>query len=946
MRIVHGLAAMRPWVAVPVIVLAVLGLPSTGSAGESTWTALASPKNAFDLWVLKADEPLLSMAPIGWGPNWRWAAPPVSTAAAGDNGLNLAAPFTIDAKQGQVITLACRAHKTGERSVEYRYTLTADKDVALTMLALGFAAPAKARAGTTAARHLVATLADGTEKQLAWPVVRGPLVGLTTKLAFTLDDGQPLLISLNPACTVGLENGQLRLMLAADTFPKGMRTIAMTVTAPAPLDFAATPAAQARYVTAPVGPDWFAFAPTSDNGPSVIGMIDWLDKPAGKHGGVRLAGDAFQFEDGTPVKFWGVNLAFGGNCAPEKAIAEATAARFAKYGVNAVRLHKFCGPGWEGMGDPNDGTKLTSNGLARLDYFCAQLRDRGIYYGFSHSFGYQIRPGNRDRILAYDEIAKGLKGNTYGLINVAEDLQDLMIEMVVNLLRHPNPHTGHTYADDPALSYIELQNEDDVFFYSFGHTLDACPTYRKQLNERFAAWVQARYGSPEALAKAWAGAFRSGETATSHSLAVDANPWFMGSDHLPSLTGSARQRMLDNAAFLHDAQNRFYAKFAKAIRDAGYKGPLCGSPWQAPAMLPHYYNLRSDALVGFIDRHNYFGDGLTGTMLSQPGSGYLGTGLQQVSDRPFGISEWIHVYPDLYSAEGPAIMAAYGLGLQGWDESYEFQCSARAGFANIVGSFAFGVWDADVPTQLGQYPALARMIYRGDVKEGEVVSRRRVSLPELQEGRLAFSDRIEQSGDIKKFGGDCPPAALAAGRCVVEFTDKPGASTFPDMTRFETNRVITSTTKQLVWDHSDKGLFTVDTAGTKAVVGFAGGRSFTLGNVTIALQCPYASVFLTALDKEATLANAQHALVSALARNANTGFKVLAADDSVLSNGTAPIMLEPVKATIAIKGREIASVTVLDHDGRRTDRTIAAAGDTFAIDGARDKALYYEVVFR
>jgi len=43
-------------------------------------------------------------------------------------------------------------------------------------------------------------------------------------------------------------------------------------------------------------------------------------------------------------------------------------------------------------------------------------------------------------------------------------VQDLMIEMVVHLLEHKNPYTGKTYAHDPALSYIELQNEDDIFF--------------------------------------------------------------------------------------------------------------------------------------------------------------------------------------------------------------------------------------------------------------------------------------------------------------------------------------------------------------------------------------------------------------------------------------------------------------------------------------------------
>ena len=97
-------------------------------------------------------------------------------------------------------------------------------------------------------------------------------------------------------------------------------------------------------------------------------------------------------------------------------------------------------------------------------------------------------------------------------------------------------------------------------------------------------------------------------------------------------------------------------------------------------MLPHYYNLNSDYKVGYIDRHNYFdgkGPEMFASMLTRPGSGYLGSGLQQVVDRPFGLSEWIHVYPNVYAAEGPAIVAAYGMGLQGWDASYEFQSQAE-----------------------------------------------------------------------------------------------------------------------------------------------------------------------------------------------------------------------------------------------------------------------------
>ncbi len=57
-------------------------------------------------------------------------------------------------------------------------------------------------------------------------------------------------------------------------------------------------------------------------------------------------------------------------------------------------------------------------------------------------------------------------GSLFGSVNFAEGVQDLMIEMVVNLLQHKNPHTGRTYAEDPALAFIELQNEDDIFFYT------------------------------------------------------------------------------------------------------------------------------------------------------------------------------------------------------------------------------------------------------------------------------------------------------------------------------------------------------------------------------------------------------------------------------------------------------------------------------------------------
>ena len=119
-----------------------------------------------------------------------------------------------------------------------------------------------------------------------------------------------------------------------------------------------------------------------------------------------------------------------------------------------------------------------------------------------------------------------------------------------------------------------------------------------------------------------------------------------------------------------------------------------------------------------------------------------------------------------------------------------------------------------------------------------------------------------------------------------------------------------------------------------------------LGDVSIELQCPYASVVLTALDRGASLANTKSALISAIARNSNTGYAYFTVDGKTLDNGKEPIVLEPVKAVVSMAARPIDAVNVLDHSGRRTGKQIAVTGSHFTLDGARDRAMYYEIVFR
>ncbi len=711
--------------------------------------------------------------------------------------------------------------------------------------------------------------------------------------------------------------------------------------------------------------DWYTFRPANDNRPGAIGMSGWLESPAGQHGGVRMVGDHFEFEDGTPVKFWGVNL---GNmdCAPEKEDGRYWAERYAKYGINCIRLHKFTGTGWAGIGHPEDSTEFDPESLDRFDYFCARLKKHGVYYGWSHTFHHSVRPADAEKLAAYDEIVEHRNGGTYALVNVAEDVQNLRIEMVLNLLKHRNPYTGLTYAEDPALAFIEFQNEDCIFFYTNRNALN-CPTYRTLFMERFSDWLKEKYGTHEKLVEAWGekamDAYEvKGEHLDRRNIFPQPNPWFMGPEGLAQAAeeGTTR-RLLDTAQFMHHAQNDYYIRFRNALREAGYRGPLVGSCWRTAGGITMYYNLRSDYLVGVIDRHNYHG-GLGGwkpragefnnaSQLSRPGGGLISVGFHQVLDRPFALSEWNTVFPNEWCIESPTIIGVYGMGLQGWDASYHFATHTREGRGFMKRLDQVRLWALNRPDQMGIYPAIARMVLRGDVQEGEVISTRRVHLEQLRETEPEFvrQERLGGGGgDIKIYSGALPNEAVAAGKVAVEFTPEPEESTFPDLDLYDRGKVIRSNTGQLAWDYSEpeKGFISVDTPATKALVGFVPDRAIELTGVTMRVHTPFAGLFLTALDRGAAIEDADSLLLVAMARARNTGMRFNEEGNVLEEMGTAPILLEPVEADIAVAGREVDSVRLLDHDGHRTDRTLPVRDGRFSIDGAVDKTFYYEVVLK
>ncbi|MDD4425741.1 MAG: hypothetical protein PHS40_07440 [Mariniphaga sp.] len=732
---------------------------------------------------------------------------------------------------------------------------------------------------------------------------------------------------------------------------------------------------------------WYEFHPANIyDSASLIGLEEWHSEPAGEYGRIEVRGDKL-FYNNREMKLWGLNNTYGA-CAPDKEMADKRAAFYKKYGVNSVRLHKYAdGYGRSGIQSEESFVQLEEEALNRMDYYVHALKESGIFVKLSPTFGVKIGPGDISRVPFHREIGDITKDKriraTYGAVYLSEEIQDMQIEQTLNVLNHVNAYTGMKYADDPAIFCVELFNEDAVLWNGGNWSLERYPTIRKRTAQQFSGWLLEKYGSEENWRNSWgeeviyvdaAGLERSAlrtvvnlnrikglplqrERLASGTVVPWSYPWALDDVMRPDGNLHAlRQRLFDSAEFLTELQNAFYTRFVQAIRETGYEGEIVASNWQAGSTLGHLLNLHSDYQAGIVDRHNYFGGGngdafrnqkefKDGSMLALPGKGTLSAGLQQVTDRPFMLSEWIHVQPNEYYAEGPAILGAYGWGLNGWDVSYMFQNNDNGGFRDqiIDGNSR---WDVSNPAIMVNFPAVARQVRRLDVREAEESKLLNVHIPSLLEGKSSFLGDTEQTHDEKTFKTDKVPAeALAAVRVAVDFTGEFQDTPEFDMGAFMDGNTVVSATGELRWtpapNGEDKGGYiTVNTAATKAFIGFApGGETFDLGDgYSITPSKGFAVIYLTAKGEEETLKSAAEIVVTAMARARNKGMEFNEEENIVLKPGGTPVVMEPVKAVVNLPVS--GNLLVLDHDGNAITNE-RKFRKSFGIDGSVDQTPFY-----
>jgi len=705
--------------------------------------------------------------------------------------------------------------------------------------------------------------------------------------------------------------------------------------------------------------DWFAAIFDDDplSPDSVIDMSRLIEAPAGQKGFLRRDADRLRFEQSDqPMKFWAIGGAPGGRTPQEMTQA---AKWYRKHGINLVRQHTATGA--VGLMDANG--NFDQERLDTYDRWFAALKEQGIYTTWSviyphHGPFLQKHDGyDPDYFAELDQGDEHHDGNRQAIvvndfINLDRRLQDIAFRYFDKLLNHTNPHTGIKYKDDPALAILEFQNESNAFF----HTLnvlrgDKYPLFARMMRRAFFEFVKNKYSTQAAVARAWNNRWdRSDDWEAGELGLMGAYHW--GSDGpLHEFKGQQR-RAGDYIEFLARLQRDYYARREADVRRVGFRGVTVTTAWKSGGPAASMANLYSDTAANMIDRHNYFGGGDGGhgivegkvsnqTHLSQPGRGLLGLALFQLEDRPFGVSEWSMMPPAPFKAEAAPLYAFYGMGLQGWDASYHFNCGAhRMG----DGWPSLGKYVTYTPHYMGQFPALAFAVHNGHIQEGEIVASRRLTREDVFSGKDALGQALSGgSHDEKELVGKLvtPPEAVAVGRVTIKFGKESAIKQNVKPYWDQQSKTLKSTTGQLVWNYGDRYV-EVRSPKTQAIIGFAQAKTIDLPGVTVQVQTPFVSLIFTPLDN-AALDQSQHILITAMARDKQTG-AVYNADWSRLEQvGGPPLLMEPVQATLQFKGDTPAEVRPLDLYGVPRDETVdLQSNGSFTIDGTY-QTYYYEV---
>ncbi|MDH7568648.1 MAG: hypothetical protein QHJ73_03575 [Armatimonadota bacterium] len=715
-------------------------------------------------------------------------------------------------------------------------------------------------------------------------------------------------------------------------------------------------------------PGWFPFEPDVDpfRADAHFDLRSLNQKRAGDDGFVQARDGAFVFQrTGQPVKFWAVNASAEYD---DRGAVDFLARRLAKMGVNMVRVHS---PVFAGGDDP---TLLNHKHLDNLHYFVAAMAKEGIYTKLSFYFPlwFTVKPS-----YGLPGFEKQQNKIPFALLFFHPRMQEIYRAWARGLLTTPNPYTGRSLADDPAVAIVEIINEDNYFFWTFTPYTNIPAECMEVLERAFGEWLARRYGSIQKAVESWGAGgappkgddFANGRVGLYSAGTLTSQEWAVRSRN--------PRRAADTVQFLTEHQREFYAQMAAHFRrDLGVKCCISASNWTTAdnrvlGALDKYTNMACDVL----DRHAYFGGRVEGEgsnysvrqghLYEERTALYGPEGIVTevaYTGHPHIVSEYSYPMPNRYRAELPWLTATYG-SLTGTDGFFFFS----VGTADWLR--ANTKWPVYAPVTMGQFPAMALAFRKGYVKEGPVVfhvGARLQDLYALKGTPIAQPQNLDdlRAADVPPGGAkEVPgmpaamdPLAFFVGRVTMSVGADPGPSVVTDLTRFVDRqaKVVRSATGELAWDWG-KGVVTCSAPCAQGACGFLGAAgTLTVGDLTIACHNEYGAVMAVSLDGQ-PLSRASKILLQVMTEDQNFGWKTEPAERPtpggrpwqalrIVDLGAPPLEVRQLAGWVSLKRPDAAAlkVTALDANGYARREVGRGSGTAVRVDLLPD-CLYYVI---
>jgi hypothetical protein len=641
----------------------------------------------------------------------------------------------------------------------------------------------------------------------------------------------------------------------------------------------------------------FTLAP-DEHVPIDLSFVFEREKPAGKHGFLKVQGERMVFEDGVEGRFWGSCFNSGANF-PSHGYSEMVARRLAKFGCNMVRTHQMDAE-WAtpnifqfNRAKPKDNTRtFDAESIDRLDYLIYCLKQEGIYVFLDLLTYRQFRSG--DGVDVPQEL--GQAGKPYDYFDPR--LIELQKEFNRDLWTHTNPYTMLAYKDDPAIALTEIVNESDPFL-RFPPVLEP---YRSRLETSYRVWAE-----------------RNGQEVEEDKVDF-AQP-------TPQV-----------ARFLCQAMKDHYTDMIAHLRSIGVKVPINGTNWPVCLAVTAAHEA-----ADFCDSHTYWNFPLwespagtqTAPMVGATHNAFSTLTLNRRLDRPFFVSEWDHAWPDEWRAESPLAYAAIAA-FQGWSgvtiHTYRYgtwrgEDRLGGGASTINGITYRNHFDSfNDPAKFGLFYHAGLLLRRGDVQPG----RKSVAVQVADDGGAWLSKRAVDLSALAIL----PEAhrvgmALPGGSCEAEAVvpaDRPSVDP-------ETGAVLSDTGE--LWRSWKERYGWIDTPRTKAAYGFLGEVGpITLRGLELEVKTDFATIALSSLTDD-PIEQSASLLLTAVGRCDNSGAKYDADHRLQLDFGHMPVLIEVIEATLRLRtSRSHPKVIAISEHGEFVTRLPTECRDgvlTFSI---------------